>query len=73
MVTLTGRRREILDLLITGAQDKEIAEKLEIAPSSVASALNSLRYQAGCRSRIDLAVWYTRFLEHTPDPFPESA
>ncbi|MGV9428876.1 LuxR C-terminal-related transcriptional regulator [Streptomyces sp. NPDC003656] len=51
---ITGREREILQLLAGGATDREIATKLNITENTVHTHLERLRKKSGARRRADL-------------------
>jgi DNA-binding NarL/FixJ family response regulator len=50
----TGREQDILRLVVNGATDKEIAEKLCISKHTVQSHLDRIREKTGYRRRPDL-------------------
>lgn len=51
---ITGRERQILQLLAGGATDREIATKLSITENTVHTHLERLRRKSGSRRRADL-------------------
>lgn len=51
---ITSRERQILDLVASGATDREIASKLNISVHTVHSHLDRLRSKTGVRRRADL-------------------
>ncbi len=51
---ITDREKEILQLVATGATDREIASKLNISEHTVHSHLDRLRSKTGVRRRADL-------------------
>ncbi|MEU6011971.1 response regulator transcription factor [Streptomyces sp. NPDC047453] len=53
-VHITRREREILELVASGATDREIANKLTISEHTVHSHLDRLRSKTGYRRRADL-------------------
>lgn len=73
MLRLTPRRREVLDLIVAGAADKEIAAELGVAVSTVRSMLQTLYCDTGQAGRVRLALWYVRFQASNPDLFPARA
>jgi DNA-binding NarL/FixJ family response regulator len=50
---LSAREREVLDLVACGLRDEEIAERLEIAPSTVATLLKSSMEKLDARTRVE--------------------
>lgn len=73
MLRLTPRRREVLELIVAGKSDKEIAADLEIAVSTVRTLLQTLYCDTGQAGRVRLALWYVRFQASNPDLFPARA
>ncbi|MFF4951216.1 LuxR C-terminal-related transcriptional regulator [Streptomyces chattanoogensis] len=58
---LTDRERQILQLLASGATDREIAGKLDITENTVHSHLDRLRSKSGFRRRADLTRLALRY------------
>ncbi|MEU9126183.1 response regulator transcription factor [Streptomyces sp. NPDC048506] len=58
---LTDRERQILQLLASGATDREIAVKLDITENTVHSHLDRLRSKSGFRRRADLTRLALRY------------
>lgn len=54
---LTWREVEVLKLIHSGLQDKEIAAQLELSVQTVPSYKKNIREKTGCRSKIELAVF----------------
>jgi DNA-binding NarL/FixJ family response regulator len=50
---LSAREREVLELVGAGLRDEEIAERLEIAPSTVATLLKSAMEKLDARTRVE--------------------
>ena len=50
---LSAREREVLDLVGAGLRDEEIAERLGVAPSTVATLLRSAMGKLGARTRVE--------------------
>jgi DNA-binding NarL/FixJ family response regulator len=63
-VSLTNREKEVLDSLIKGHGNKEIAKELHIRPRTVKAHLKRIAFRMGINTpirRIGLAVeWYYR-------------
>lgn len=53
---LTGRELEVLNLVVDGLRDQEIADRLGIALGTVRAHLTAVREKLGARSRVDVAV-----------------
>jgi DNA-binding CsgD family transcriptional regulator len=53
---LTERELEVLELLVGGLRDREIADRLGIATGTVRAHLAGARDKLAARSRVDLAV-----------------
>jgi two-component system, NarL family, nitrate/nitrite response regulator NarL len=58
--TLSSREREILRALAEGLEDKEIAEKLNIAPNTVRHHFKAILYKLGVNSRLQALVFAAR-------------
>lgn len=58
---ITDRERQILQLLASGATDREIAAKLNITENTVHSHLDRLRSKSGSRRRADLTRLALRY------------
>ena len=54
---LPRREREILDLLCQAKTSKEIAAKLELAPSTIDHRVAGLLVKAKVSSRLGLVIW----------------
>ncbi|WP_237522264.1 response regulator transcription factor [Streptomyces sp. SID1328] len=54
-VKITDRERQILELVASGATDREIAVRLNISQHTVHSHLDRLASKTGYRRRVDLA------------------
>jgi len=59
-VRLTPREREIVQLLIRGCSNSEIATQLGTQPQTVKNQLTTVFAKVGVRSRLQLAVWGVR-------------
>jgi DNA-binding CsgD family transcriptional regulator len=53
---LTARERQVLELVATGLQDDDIADRLQIARSTVAMLLRSSMAKLGARTRVEAAA-----------------
>lgn len=60
---LTTREHEVATLIVEGLSNKEIAEKMEIRPSTVNDHLKRIFWKLDVRSRTEVAVKYSRFLQ----------
>lgn len=54
--SLTAREVEVVEFVVEGLRDREIAGRLGIAPSTVRAHLANVREKLGARSRVDVAV-----------------
>lgn len=50
---LSAREREVLEFVAAGLRDEEIAQRLEIAPSTVATLLKSSMEKLDARTRVE--------------------
>ncbi|WP_197359129.1 LuxR C-terminal-related transcriptional regulator, partial [Streptomyces clavuligerus] len=57
---LTGRETEVALLLAEGLTNREIAVRLRLSPSTVATHLNHIRDKLNIRSRTRIALWVTK-------------
>lgn len=55
---LTAREREVIELVTAGLQNKEIAARLGISPSTVKAHVSVCFLKCGVRTRTALATWY---------------
>jgi DNA-binding NarL/FixJ family response regulator len=55
-VRLTGRERDIVDLLLEGCTNKVIALRLGVSVQTVKNQLSALYRKAGVRTRLQLVV-----------------
>lgn len=60
---LTGKQREVLDLLLQHQTSKEIARRLEISPHTVDQRIEFAKRKLGVNSRSEVAVTYRRLLQ----------
>jgi len=61
--SLSGKQREVLDLVLDRRTNKEIAAFLRISPSAVEQRLQSVRRRLGVQSRADLARTYQTIID----------
>jgi DNA-binding NarL/FixJ family response regulator/tetratricopeptide (TPR) repeat protein len=52
---LTGREREIADLVAAGRTNREVAEQLVLSPKTIEAHLRNIYAKLGVRSRVELA------------------
>jgi len=58
---LTKREKTIINLVSSGAQNKEIAERLHISPNTVKTHIYSIFRKTSSRNRVELISWTTQF------------
>jgi len=58
LTDVTPREEQVLDLLIQGKTNKEIAAALGLSPNTIRNYLSPLRDKTGCKNRVDLAIWW---------------
>jgi len=63
LARLTGKQREVLDLLIEHKTSKEIARRLGISPHTVDQRIQFAKDKLGAVSRNEAAVTYRRLLQ----------
>lgn len=54
----TAREREVLELVVCGLSNVEIAERLGVSIKTVEEHLSSVRYKTGIGPRVLLAFWW---------------
>ncbi|WP_281556924.1 response regulator transcription factor [Thalassomonas sp. RHCl1] len=59
--TLTKREKTIINLVSSGAQNKEIADQLHISTNTVKTHIYSLFRKTSSRNRIELITWSQQF------------
>ncbi|MFI5683100.1 ATP-binding protein [Streptomyces sp. NPDC051636] len=57
---LTGREFMVAELVAEGLTNRQIAEKLDLSPHTVATHLDNIRDKLGLRSRTQIALWADR-------------
>jgi DNA-binding NarL/FixJ family response regulator len=55
---LTGRQREIVDAVLEGASNKEIASRLNISEQTVKNQLTTVYEKLGIHNRVQLSMIY---------------
>ncbi|QJE74828.1 response regulator transcription factor [Aerophototrophica crusticola] len=58
--TLTGRQREIFELLVEGCSNKEIARRLGVLEGTVKVHVRAMMQKLGARNRTQVAVLAAR-------------
>jgi DNA-binding NarL/FixJ family response regulator len=53
---LTQRERDVIELLATGARDREIAERLTVAENTVKRHVQNILRKLGARSRTEVVA-----------------
>lgn len=53
----TERQREIVELVVQGESNKEIASKLYVSEHTVRAHIRQMFDKGGFRNRVELAVW----------------
>lgn len=56
--SLTTRERAVVQFLIKGETNKEIARALMISPFTVRGHVQSVARKLGCRNRVEIATWW---------------
>jgi DNA-binding NarL/FixJ family response regulator len=64
-LTLTPREREVLELLLQGRANKQIAERLGVGESTVKSHLRKAFERIGVNDRTSAALWAQRHLHQS--------
>jgi DNA-binding NarL/FixJ family response regulator len=59
-VRLTARERQIVELVVDGCSNQEIAERLLIRPQTVKNQLSLMYAKVGVTTRVQLAVYAVR-------------
>ncbi|MBX6376325.1 MAG: response regulator transcription factor [Acetobacteraceae bacterium] len=57
-VRLTRREQEIVDLVLQGLRNKQIADRLQITEGTVKIYLHAIYQKIGVTSRMELAIWW---------------
>lgn len=60
LVHLTTRERQILQLVVDGCSNEEIATRLGVRRQTVKNRLSIIFHKTGSSSRVQLAVWALR-------------
>ena len=61
---LTGREREIADLVAAGRTNREVAEQLVLSPKTIEAHLRNIYAKLGVRSRVELTRSVTQTRSH---------
>jgi two-component system, NarL family, nitrate/nitrite response regulator NarL len=64
VTTLSRRERQIVDALLAGRTNKEVAQLLGISDQTVKNQLTTLYKKVGVTSRLELVLWA---MEHRGD------
>ena len=56
-IRFTEREREVLDLIVRGLTNKQIARELAISDGTVKGHVKHLLKKLGVKSRVEAAVW----------------
>jgi DNA-binding CsgD family transcriptional regulator len=56
-VALSAREAEVVQLLVRGLTNRQIAQRLGIGERSVDSHLDHVRDRLGLRTRVEIAAW----------------
>lgn len=59
-VELSGRQREVLDLLAEGLQARAIAARLGISETTTRNHIHRLLQRLGCHSQLHAVAWARR-------------
>jgi predicted ATPase/DNA-binding CsgD family transcriptional regulator len=65
---LTGREREVIQLLAQGLSTRQIAAHLVISPGTVRTHLDHIMAKFNLHSRVQVVAWATQGLELNDDP-----
>ena len=57
LAPLTGREREVLDELVTGATNDEIAARLHLTGNTVKTHIAAILAKLGLRDRVHVVIW----------------
>lgn len=62
-IELSGREREVYNLLLAGLRNKEIADRLYLSPTTVSTHIQSIFNKRCCSSRLELMAERIQELE----------
>jgi DNA-binding CsgD family transcriptional regulator len=69
---LTRRERQVAELVVAGLLHKEVASRLAISENTVRNHMSAVYARTGCRSAVELAIWWHGWREFaergTPAP-----
>lgn len=54
---ITGRELQVLKLIAKGLMDKEIADKLDLAPTTVLKHVQNIRTKLQVNTRLEIGIW----------------
>ena len=57
MDTLSPREKQIVDALLAGCTNKEIAQRLGVSDQTIKNQLTTLYRKVGVSGRLELVVW----------------
>jgi DNA-binding NarL/FixJ family response regulator len=57
LAALTPRERDVLDRLLGGAQNEEIARQLYLTTNTVKTHVKSILGKLGLRDRVHVVIW----------------
>lgn len=60
MITLTNREKQIVELIVKGLSNKEIAEQLFISIHTVKAILENIYEKYDIHNRVQLAVYFIK-------------
>ena len=60
LINLKDEDHEILDLLVEGLHDNEIARKLQLTPVTIQRRMQRMRARLDFDNRTEMAVWWVR-------------
>lgn len=67
LARLTNREREVVDLIASGASNKEIAGQLHVTEATVKAHLTTIFRKLGVSDRLQLGLFVTRTAKRTPE------
>ena len=58
MIDLTDKQKQICDMLVIGASNKQIAQEMEVSINTVKMCLLTIMKKFGVKNRTELAITY---------------